>query len=63
MVFVREGIGIYHRPKTRSLTDRKNSYRMSTPELQEMKMKLKELLDLGIIHPSVSPWGVLVIFI
>jgi hypothetical protein len=26
-------------------------YRMSTPELQEFKMKLKEMLDLGIIHP------------
>jgi hypothetical protein len=28
-------------------------YQMSTPELQELKMKLKELLDLGIIHPTV----------
>jgi hypothetical protein len=38
-------------------------YRMSTPELQELKMKLKELLDLGLIRPSVSPWGAPVIFI
>jgi hypothetical protein len=38
-------------------------YRMSTPELQELKMKLKELLDLGLIRPSVSPWGAQVIFI
>jgi hypothetical protein len=38
-------------------------YRMSTPELQELKMKLKELLDLGLIHPSVSPWGAPIIFI
>jgi hypothetical protein len=38
-------------------------YRMSTPELQEMKVQLKELLDLGLIHPSVSPWGAPVIFI
>jgi hypothetical protein len=38
-------------------------YRMSTPELQELKMQLKELLDLGLIRPSVSPWGVPVIFI
>jgi hypothetical protein len=38
-------------------------YRMSTLELQELKMKLKELLDLGLIHPSVSPWGAPVIFI
>jgi hypothetical protein len=26
-------------------------------------MKLKELLDLGMIRPSVSPWGSLIIFI
>jgi hypothetical protein len=38
-------------------------YRMSTPELQELIIQLKELLDLGLIRPSVSPWGALVIFI
>jgi hypothetical protein len=38
-------------------------YWMSTPELQELKMQLKELLDLGLILPSVSPWGAPVIFI
>jgi hypothetical protein len=38
-------------------------YRMSTPELQELKMPLKELLDLGLIHPSASLWGAPVIFI
>jgi hypothetical protein len=38
-------------------------YRMSTPELQELKMQLKELLDLGLIRPSVSTWGAPVIFI
>jgi hypothetical protein len=38
-------------------------YRMSTLELQELRMQLKELLDLGLIHPSVSPWGAPVIFI
>jgi hypothetical protein len=26
-------------------------------------MQLKELLDLGLIHPSVSPWGAPVIFV
>jgi hypothetical protein len=36
---------------------------MSTPELQDLKMKLKKLLDLGLIRPSVSPWGALVIFV
>jgi hypothetical protein len=38
-------------------------YRMSNPELQELRMQLKELLDLGIICSSVSPWGVPIIFI
>jgi hypothetical protein len=38
-------------------------YRMSTLELQELKMQLKELLDLGLIRPSVSPWGAPIIFI
>jgi hypothetical protein len=27
-------------------------YRISTPELQELKMQLKEFLDLGLICPS-----------
>jgi hypothetical protein len=38
-------------------------YWMSTPKLHELKMQLKEFLDLGIIRPSVSPWGAPVIFI
>jgi hypothetical protein len=38
-------------------------YRMLTPKLQELRMQLKALLDLKLIHPSVSPWGVPVIFI
>jgi hypothetical protein len=38
-------------------------YQMSTSKLQELKMQLKELLDLGLIHPSVSPWGAPIIFI
>jgi hypothetical protein len=36
---------------------------MSTPKLQELKMQLKELLYLGLIRPSVSPWGAPIIFI
>jgi hypothetical protein len=36
---------------------------MSTPKLQELKMQLKELSDLGLICPSVSPWDVPIIFI
>jgi hypothetical protein len=38
-------------------------YRMSTQELRELRMQLKELLNLGLIRPSVSPSGVSVIFI
>ena len=38
-------------------------YRMSTPELQELRMQLKDLLDLGLIHPSVSLWDAPIIFI
>jgi hypothetical protein len=38
-------------------------HRMSTLELQELRMKLKELLDLGLMRPSVSLWGAPIIFI
>ena len=38
-------------------------YRMSTPELMELKMQLQELLDKGYIRPSVSPWGAPVLFV
>ena len=41
----------------------KTPYRMTALELFEMQMKLKELLDLGLIRPSVSPWGAPVIFV
>jgi hypothetical protein len=34
----------------------KTLYRMTAPELCELQMQLKELLDLGLIRPSVSPW-------
>jgi hypothetical protein len=41
----------------------KTPYRMTTPEFCELHMQLKEILDLGIIRPSVSPWGAPVIFV
>ena len=41
----------------------KTSYRIKALELCELQMQLKELLDLGIIRPSVSPWGAPVIFV
>jgi hypothetical protein len=38
-------------------------YHISTPKFQELKMQLKELLDLGLIRPSVSSWGAPIIFV
>ena len=38
-------------------------YRMSPPELMELKMQFQELLDKGYIRPSVSPWGATVLFL
>jgi hypothetical protein len=38
-------------------------YRMIASKLCDLQMQLKELLDLGIIRPSVSPWGTPVIFV
>jgi hypothetical protein len=32
-------------------------YHMSTLELVELKMQLKEMMDKGYIQPNVSPWG------
>ncbi|KAA0055519.1 ty3-gypsy retrotransposon protein [Cucumis melo var. makuwa] len=39
------------------------SYRMALAELKELKVQLQELLDKGIIRPSVSPWGAAVLFV
>ena len=36
---------------------------MSTPELVELKLQLKEMMDKGYIRPSVSPWGAPVLFV
>jgi hypothetical protein len=38
-------------------------YRMSTHELVEIKLQLKEMMDKGYIWPSVSPWGEPVLFV
>ena len=37
-------------------------HRMTPVELQELKVQLQELLDMGFIRPSTSPWGTLVLF-
>jgi len=36
---------------------------MSTPELVELKLQLKEMLDKGYIRASKSPWGALILFV
>ena len=41
----------------------KNPYRMTAQELLELKVQLEELLEKGLIRPSVSPWGAPVIFV
>jgi hypothetical protein len=41
----------------------KTPYRMSTPELKELQMKLEELLKKGYICPSMSPWGAPILFV
>jgi hypothetical protein len=41
----------------------KTLYWMTAPELYEVQMQLKELLDLGLIRPSVSPSSAPVIFV
>jgi hypothetical protein len=38
-------------------------YRMSTLELVELKLQLKEMMDKGYIQPSMSPWGAPVLFV
>ncbi|CAA0819544.1 Uncharacterized mitochondrial protein AtMg00860, partial [Striga hermonthica] len=41
----------------------KAPYRMAPKELQELKVQIQELLRLGFIRPSVSPWGPPVLFV
>ena len=36
---------------------------MSPVELKELKLQLQELLEKGFIRPSVSPWGMPVLFV
>nr|GFC55123.1 hypothetical protein [Tanacetum cinerariifolium] len=38
-------------------------YRMAPVELKELKEQLQEMLENGIIRPSVSPWGAPVLFV
>jgi len=36
---------------------------MSTLELVELKLQLKEMIDKGYIRSSVSPWAALMLFV
>ena len=36
---------------------------MALSELKELNIQLEDLLDKGFIHPSISPWGVPVLFV
>jgi len=36
---------------------------MSTLELVELKLQLKEMFDKGYIRPTVSPWGEKMLFV
>ncbi|XP_078169752.1 uncharacterized protein LOC144564103 [Carex rostrata] len=48
-------------PDTRPIS--KAPYRMAPAELKELKSQLEELLKLGFIRPSTSPWGAPVLFV
>jgi hypothetical protein len=41
----------------------KMPFRMTTPELAELKEHIRELLEKGFIRPTSSPWGTPVIFV
>jgi hypothetical protein len=41
----------------------KRAYRMDVKDLNELKKQIEELLEKGFIHPSLSPWGALVLFV
>ena len=41
----------------------KAPYRMAPTEMKELAKQLQELLDKGVIRPSVSPWGAPVLFV
>jgi hypothetical protein len=41
----------------------KRAYRLSRPELMELKKHIDELLEKGYIRPSTPPWATLVLFV
>jgi len=45
------------------ITTSKAPYKLRTPELVDLKLQLKEILDRGYIRLSVSPCGVSILFV
>lgn len=41
----------------------KSPYRMAYAKLRELKTQLQDLLNKGLICPSLSPWGAPVLFV
>jgi hypothetical protein len=41
----------------------KRAYRVSGPELVELKKQIDEMLEKGYIRPSTSPWAAPVLFV
>jgi hypothetical protein len=41
----------------------KRAYRVSGPELVEIKKQINEMLEKGYIRPSTSPWAAPVLFV
>ena len=45
-----------------SRTPTQDPYRMTAPELTELRKQLTELLDAGLVQPSKAPYGAPVLF-
>jgi hypothetical protein len=59
----RRDIGFSIEPVPGAVPISRTPYRMSTPELVEIKLQLKEMWDKGYIRPSLSSWGALALFV
>lgn len=59
----RREVNFYIKLMPRVAPASKESYKMSTLEVVEWKLFLKEILEKGYIRPSVSPWGAPVVFL
>ena len=46
-----------------SVSSSKSPYRISTPELVDLKLQLHELIEKGYIWPSGIPWGEFLLFL